>query len=165
MSQAELLDDGVLVASGTPFLVMELPGEPKAKGRHRSRIGWQDGKPIVMQYPDPETVKYEAMLGKLAKALMRGRKPSPHPVCVVVHVFRSIPKSWSLRDRADARAGRAVPASKPDADNYLKAVGDALNEIVWEDDDQIVDARCIKRYSDKPALRVEIREMIHKQPV
>jgi len=37
-------------------------------------------------------------------------------------------------------------------------VGDALNEIVWKDDGQIADLRVIKRYSDMPALRVEVRE-------
>lgn len=41
---------------------------------------------------------------------------------------------------------RQYPNVRPDADNYLKLVSDALNEEAYADDGQIVDARCIKRY-------------------
>jgi len=54
--------------------------------------------------------------------------------------------------------GRVLPTSKPDGDNNLKLVQDALNEIVWRDDAQVVDARVIKRYAAEPALRIQVRE-------
>lgn len=50
------------------------------------------------------------------------------------------------------------PTSKPDPDNIMKGL-DALNEVVFRDDKQIVDARVIKSYSERPALRIEIVEI------
>ena len=49
-----------------------------------------------------------------------------------------------------------------DWDNHGK-ITDAFKEIVWHDDAQVTDARVIKRYSQEPALRVEVREMIEPQ--
>ena len=72
-------------------------------------------------------------------------------------------KSWTAREKINARNGSALPTSTPDADNIGKLVGDALNEIVWKDNAQIVDLRVIKRYSDSPALRVEVREFLSPQ--
>lgn len=38
------------------------------------------------------------------------------------------------------------PDKKPDADNILKAVLDALNGVAYEDDRQVVEVLCIKKY-------------------
>ena len=37
---------------------------------------------------------------------------------------------------------------KPDADNVLKAIKDALKEVAWKDDCQVYDERCIKVWKD-----------------
>ena len=42
----------------------------------------------------------------------------------------------------------------------MNLMADALNEIVWKDDSQVVDGRSIKIYSDRPALRIEVREFV-----
>lgn len=39
------------------------------------------------------------------------------------------------------------PYPAPDYDNYAKAVGDSMEGIVFVNDKQIVDGRCIKRYA------------------
>jgi Holliday junction resolvase RusA-like endonuclease len=77
----------------------------------------------------------------------------------LMHVFRPVPESWSRRDHELALVGGIRPTSKPDDDNYLK-IRDALNGIVWNDDAQCVDSRVLKFYSKRPALRIEIRELI-----
>lgn len=145
---------------GPVFLCFELEGKPGHKGRHRSRIVFpKNGKAFVHNYPDPATEAYENVLREYAGLLMRHRQPTTRPVALVVHAFREIPKSWPTRDREAALVGATLPTSKPDADNYLKVV-DALNQIVWVDDSQVVDGRCIKVYSDRPALRIEVREFV-----
>jgi Holliday junction resolvase RusA-like endonuclease len=162
---------------GPVFLVFELDGPPGHKGRHRSRLvipkdAWihtqrssfipkeKMSKIFIQQYPDPKTEAFEKMLAEYASLCMRGKAPTENPVALLVHAFKEIPVSWSKTDKAKAEAGYIVPTSKPDGDNYLKAVQDALNEIAWKDDSQVVDARVIKRYSTEPALRVEVREMV-----
>ncbi len=146
---------------GPIFLAFEIEGKPGHKGRHRSRIVFpKTGKPFIHNYPDPATEAYETMVKEYAGLLMRRRPPTPNPVCLVVHAFREIPVSWSAREREAALVGAILPTSRPDGDNHLKAAQDALNKIVWLDDSQVVDGRCIKLYSDRPALRIEVREMI-----
>lgn len=151
---------GPALAVGPVFLCFELEGKPQHKGRHRSRIVRPKfGKMFIHNYPDPATAAYEKTLAEAARLFMRGRLPSTRPLAVLVHAFREIPASWSRRDKDEALVGRILPTSRPDADNYYKIV-DALNGIVWADDSQIVDARSIKRYSDRPGLRIEVREFV-----
>lgn len=167
------------LVAGPVFLVFELGGPPGHKARHRSRLMipkdvWvhtqRDSfipkanvkRIFIQQYPDPTTEAYEKTLAEAAGLFMRGRAPTENPVCLLVHSFRPIPASWSKTDQAKALAGNIVPTSRPDWDNYGK-ITDALNGIVWKDDSQVVDGRSIKRYSDEPALRIEVREMVEPQ--
>lgn len=165
------------LVAGPVFVCFELRGKPGHKARHRSRIiiprdAWtvtasgyrilsQSGskKIFIQQYPDPATEAYERTLSEAAGLFMRGRPPTLNPVALLVHSFRPIPESWSRRDKEAALAGAILPTSRPDWDNYGK-ITDALNEIVWKDDSQVVDGRSIKLYSDRPALRIEVREFL-----
>jgi Holliday junction resolvase RusA-like endonuclease len=166
------------LVAGPVFLCFEISGKPGHKARHRSRlmipreawIGVGDRafipkvnvkKIFIQQYPDPDTEAYEKMIREYAGLLMNTKRlaPTEKPVALLVHSFRPVPQSWSKSDQARALAGHLLPTSRPDGDNYLKVIQDALNETVWHDDSQVVDARIIKRYDSNPGMRVEIREM------
>jgi Holliday junction resolvase RusA-like endonuclease len=130
------------------------------KHKHGARIVFpRSGKPFVHEYPHPESQAWEKAIGQLAMIHMRGRPPSERPLALLVHAFVPVPPSWSNRDREAALAGAILPTPKPDWDNYGK-ITDALNGVVWLDDAQVVDGRCIKRYSAEPALRIEVREFV-----
>lgn len=177
LTQASLptLGPAALVA-GPIFVCFELKGPPGHKARHRSRLvipkdvwihtGRSSFIPkenikrlFIQQYPDPATEAYEKVLAQAAALFMRGRALTERPVALLVHSYRDIPKSWSKRDQEAALAGAIRPTSKPDWDNYGK-ITDALAGIVWKDDAQVVDGRSMKYYSDAPALRIEVREMV-----
>lgn len=169
------------LVAGPVFLCFEIAGKPGHKARHRSRLvipreAWHYPrdpraeafitktnmkKVFIQQYPDPDTEAYEKMIREYAGLLMNRKHvpPTENPVCLLVHSFREIPASWSKTEKERALAGHIRPTSRPDWDNYGK-ITDALNEIVWKDDSQVVDGRSIKLYSDQPALRIEVREMI-----
>ena len=66
----------------------------------------------------------------------------------------SIPKSYSKKKQALCRDGIIVPAKKPDVDNILKAVFDALQGYAYEDDSQIVVIHSEKMYSVEPFVEV-----------
>lgn len=145
---------------GPAFFLMELQGKPGHKARHRSRIVFpKNGKAFIHNYPDPDTEAYEKVLAEYAGLLMRNKSPVLGPVALMVHSFRAIPKSWSTTDQERALAANIRPTSRPDWDNFGK-ITDALNLIVWHDDSQVVDGRSLKYYSDRPALRIEVREMV-----
>lgn len=164
MTELQLFDAGpVPLVAGPVFIAFELQGKPGHKARHRARIVFpKNGKAFIHMYPDPETEQYEKMLAEAAGLFMRGRAPSERPLCVLVHAYREVPASWSRRDRAAALVGAILPTPRPDADNHGKLI-DALNGIIWKDDAQVCDMRVIKRYSEQPAFRIEVREMIHPE--
>jgi len=120
-------------------------GEPVAKGRPRmTRRGFA--------YTPAATRKYEAH-GRLAAQLaMDGRPPIEAPVRVELLVELPIPASWSMRRRAGAVTGDIVPTSRPDVDNFLKAILDAINSIVVADDAQVVEVRATKKFGVAPKM-------------
>lgn len=65
-----------------------------------------------------------------------------------------IPKSVSKRNRAAMEAGIIRHVRKPDTDNILKAVADALNRIAYRDDSAIVYAEVTKRYGVTPGTNI-----------
>jgi Holliday junction resolvase RusA-like endonuclease len=148
-----------LKVSRETFCVFELAGEPRAWERARARIARnREGQQYIHFYVGFEEMQMRNALGYCAKAALRGKPMTERPVAVLIHAFMPIAASWSAREKIDARNGAKLHTGTPDADNLGKMVGDALNEIVWKDDGQIADLRVIKRYSDMPALRVEVRE-------
>lgn len=154
--------ESALVLAKVPFILLDVPGTPGFKARHRSRIVFpkdKSKKPFVHEYPDPATAAYEKMLAEYAALVMRTRPPTERPVAVSVEVFKKIPESWSRRQYDDALARAILPITKPDWDNHGKIV-DALKGIVWKDDSQVVDGHVYKRYAAKPSLRIEVREYI-----
>jgi Holliday junction resolvase RusA-like endonuclease len=87
---------------------------------------------------------------------MGNRPPIEGELTIVVTVFMPVPKSWSSRKQAQALAGLIRPTTKPDWDNLGKTAADALNEVVYLDDKQVVDGSVHKFYSDRPRLVVTI---------
>lgn len=132
----------------TPAVHIELEGEPRGKGRPRfTRQGHA--------YTDEATRTYEEALKLKGRAAMRGRDPLTGPLAVTVLAVFGVPASWSKKKRAAALAGTERPTVKPDGDNCLKML-DALNEVVFVDDAQIVRAVVDKIYGDRPRLVVDV---------
>ena len=76
-----------------------------------------------------------------------------------LNLYFPIPKSTRKKDVPAMRTGEIRPTKRPDLDNILKAVSDALNGIAYKDDSQIVAAVIQKFYSDKPRAEVEIKKI------
>lgn len=52
--------------------------------------------------------------------------------------------------------GEIRPTKKPDNDNIVKVVEDALNDVAYKDDKNIVDCVVQKYYSEQPQIIVEM---------
>lgn len=59
---------------------------------------------------------------------------------------------------AAALRGELKPTAKPDADNILKALLDALNELAYDDDRYIYKISVERIYSDNPRTEVTITD-------
>lgn len=103
-------------------------------------------------YTTPKTRAYENIVKSTA---IDNRVPCiTTALRVELIIYKSIPKSFSKKKRELANEGKIYPVVKPDIDNYVKAVLDGLNGVLFVDDKQIVDFRAMKRYSDSPRVEV-----------
>lgn len=60
-----------------------------------------------------------------------------------------IPKSTSKKARTAMLSGQTYPTKKPDVDNVVKIVLDALNGFAWHDDAQVIDLHISKTYTER----------------
>jgi Holliday junction resolvase RusA-like endonuclease len=130
-----------------------ISGVPIAKGR--PRLTTRNG--FARAYTPEKTRRFETVVAEQARAALGPMDAFTGPVELEAHFSLPIPKSWSKRDKAAALAGSILPQSKPDLDNYLKAIADGMNEVVYKDDCQIVSCRLTKRYGEEPGVAVTVR--------
>jgi Holliday junction resolvase RusA-like endonuclease len=134
-------------------LVIRIPGELRGKGRPRMTA--IAGRPRA--YTDAKTATAEAWVRTCAAKVHSGG-PLDGAVTVTIDLNLPVPASWSKKRRALALAGTMAPITKPDLDNVLKLVGDALNGIVWRDDRQIVRATISRRYAETAEAIITVGE-------
>lgn len=63
------------------------------------------------------------------------------------------------KKRTEAASGLILPTTKPDMSNYIKSIEDALNGVLWHDDNATVDIHGKKRYAETGYLTVEIKKI------
>lgn len=129
-------------------------GEPKGKARPRfSRYG---------VYTAADTTSYERFVAVECCAAMSAEDHThatdpEKRYKLTVTAFFGIPKSFTKAKTIMAKNGQILPNKKPDGDNILKIICDALNGVAWVDDKQVVNMRVIKKYSaDGGRVDVEI---------
>ena len=123
-----------------------LRGQPIGKGRPRfTRQG--------RAYTPAKTKEYEHRLAAVASDAMIDIKQDPITVPCKLYVLAQfeIPKSWPKKRREAALVGEVFPG-KPDIDNIVKIVADALNGVCFEDDAQIIEVMARKKYGDPVVL-------------
>ena len=135
----------------TSFII---DGNPVAKGR--PKFG-RRGK-FVSVYTPEKTRTYESKVAEIAKAAMGDQEPLETPVVVCVYICLPIPASYSKKRRQDCIDKIERPLKKPDADNVAKAVTDAMNGIVYQDDCQIVSLHITKVYGTDGSVGVYVAE-------
>lgn len=115
-----------------------IPGEPFALKRARA---FRMGKGIRF-HDDARNVSWKGAAIVLMQSAMAGDSPASGPVRLLVIARFSCPKS---DERKRAPRPERWSMSQKDADNILKAVGDAGNGVLWHDDRQVVEASVAKR--------------------
>ena len=131
-------------------------GEPVGKGR--PRFARQGG--FVKAYTPAKTAKWEDVVRSHARDAMGMSEPLEGPLALSVRVWKCIPASWSKKKQQDAVTSEIRPTGKPDIDNYVKAVMDAGNGILWVDDSQVVELHSMKAYSKYPCVEIFVAEIL-----
>jgi Holliday junction resolvase RusA-like endonuclease len=124
--------------------------EPCAKGRPRFRvIGGH-----ASAYTPTKTRNAEAKIQcSIREHVMKlGTFDARVPLYLAATFYIEKPKSKPKKITS--------PITRPDLDNYIKTLLDALNKYVIPDDSQIVKMNIEKRYGSPPCIELLIREEI-----
>lgn len=138
-----------------------IPGEAVPWARPRA----QRTGPGIRFFTKPEVENYQALVKKMAHDAIQAKPeaertawPAQGAVNVTIDIARDVPKSFSQKKAAEALNGQHFPTTKPDVDNTVKGIFDALNGIVWKDDSQVVRLFVTKGYSRQPRVIVNITD-------
>ena len=129
-----------------------VPGEPVGKGRPKvTRSGHA--------YTPEKTVVYENLVKLEYQRQCPGMHFGDRPVRMKIVLYYGVAKSDSKKKRAAKLEGVIRPTKKPDIDNVFKCFGDALNNLAYKDDTQIIEAELEKWYSEVPRVEVAIEDL------
>lgn len=115
------------------MITLTFPFAPVAWGRvKRGRYG--------QAYVPEKTLRFKKEI-RLWASKYAPNTPLTGPIKVTARFFIQRPKKLK-------KGSRGFPITRPDLDNYLKGVFDALNDLIWEDDSQICHGDTAKVYDD-----------------
>lgn len=139
---------------GAPYeLTFEVPGKPQGKARVRVVQNRYTGKARGIT---PENTRFYEDLVRWCWKAAGGRFLGDAQLEVHIVAYFEIPKSYSKKRVREIEEKGLRPTCKPDYDNILKVVSDALNRIAYRDDAQVVDGSCKKKYAADGRERVVV---------
>lgn len=135
-----------------------IPGKPQGKARART---FYNPKTNGMSSITPEkTVLYENLISTCyMQAAGEERFPDDSYLLIRIQAYFEPPKSASKKAKVEMLEGKILPAKKPDIDNIIKAVLDALNGVAYRDDTQVTELHARKRYGEIPRVEVILQEI------
>ena len=142
-----------------PITAFQVIGAPVGKGRPKfARRG-----NFVQAYTPTKTKDYEALVQDAAKSAMGEKSPCSQAVQMNVEIYVTPPVSWSKKKRTAALEGVVRPTTKPDIDNVIKGIFDAINDIVFLDDKQVVSLLVSKSYAEQARVVVRAYEIFKEK--
>jgi len=137
--------------SNNSHLVFCVPGKPQAKQRARvCKFG---------TYTPKETINYENLITMCFLDQIKIDNPIESPIIIYITARFAPANSFSATKKRKMIVGNIKHTQKPDLDNIIKTVKDALNKVAYKDDSQIYAIWAKKEYHDKDELLVTIKEV------
>lgn len=141
-----------------PGLDFYVHGTPKGKGRPRFSTDFWGG---VHTHTPAATAAFEQRVRdyylETYPRLIRPVYGKDVPLILEVEAFFSPPESLSKKKKLQLlEHGGAWVTKRPDLDNIVKAVSDAMNNVAYHDDAQLVKVISSKRYAAIEGVRVQI---------
>jgi Holliday junction resolvase RusA-like endonuclease len=124
-------------------ITFEVPGQPVPQPRHKVAARGRFAHAYIAANHPIHAFRQAVQL--VARA--SGVKLTASPVAVDIECVFERPPSHVLKSGRLARSAKPFPP-RCDFDNLAKGICDALTGIAWDDDDQVVDGRCRKRYAE-----------------
>lgn len=127
-------------------------------GKSRPKFSTVNGHAVA--YTPAKTANYETLVRLSYQQKYAGCTFEKNvPLLADITALFPIPKSASKKLQEKMLSGAVRPTKKPDCDNIIKAVLDALNGVAYYDDSQVVKICIRKRYDTNPRTIIEIIEL------
>jgi len=138
----------------TFIVTFQVDGTPVGKGRPKfARRG-----NFVSTYTPTKTRNYEDLIKDAAQKAMGSNEVLETPVTVAIYITVPIPQSYSKKRTEACLSGSERPIKKPDIDNVAKCFLDAMNEVVYKDDTQVLNLHIKKVYGTAGMVEVMVSE-------
>lgn len=132
-------------------ITFHVGGNPMALKRHRmTKTG---------HTYDPSATDKADFLAKTMS--MKPAEPLTKPIFLIVEFCFSRPKNHFTKKGLRPTAPR-FRESRPDLDNLIKFVTDAMNGVFYRDDAQIVKIAASKLYSEFPGVWIKVTEITER---
>jgi Holliday junction resolvase RusA-like endonuclease len=148
-------------------ITFHVEGEPVPQPRPKARAMRIDGKWTARVYNPSDADSWKITVNDAARRHLP-REPITDPVAVVVIAWLPRPLAHYGTGRNASLLKPSAPTycgTKPDGDNLIKAILDALTTLqVWKDDSLVADMRIIKRYANgRPGADITITPLAATQ--
>lgn len=130
----------------------EVPG--KITGKGRPRVNSYTG--IV--YTPTKTKDYEYLIEQYFLIKYPRFKEIEGRAKVNIIAYFGVPKSTKKSDKENMINNVISPTKKPDIDNIIKIVLDAMNKFAFKDDTQITKLEVEKKYGVEEKIYIKIEE-------
>ena len=147
---------------GYRSIIFSVPREVRGQGRPRTQIvNGKDGRSYAHIYQTPKDSETKHNIQLYAKeALDRAgygmANPTERGISVLVRIYMRMPNSFSQRKRNKALEDEIRPRKKPDLDNVLKSVLDAMTGVVYRDDKEVTAIQVVRHYCDSDRLAINV---------
>lgn len=135
-------------------MIYEFEVDGPIKGKGRPRVNMATGS----VYTPTDTKDYEMLVKQYFMIKYPRHEIITGRIKIEIKAFMEIPKSTSSKMKEKMLAGEISPTKKPDIDNITKIVLDALNKVVFKDDNQVTKIEVEKVYSEKAKVFIRIEE-------
>ena len=134
-------------------LVIE--GEPVGKGRPRVT----NRGSFAHAYTPSKTKNYERLIQNTYLSNYTYSDMLQGPIKANLTAYFPIPNSLSKKKKEELLHNYEKHTKKPDIDNVIKSAFDALNNLAFTDDSNIVQLTAKKLYSENPRIELDLQEV------
>lgn len=131
-----------------------VPGyaQPWKRQGAAGKFRWTDSKKMAA---------HKGLIILEARNATKDTKPLTGAVWLSVTIFRAIPKAFGKKKRSLAIEGIELPTTRPDLDNQIKLIKDALtgSGVCWVDDSQVCRLDALKRYGEIERTEIIVTEI------
>ena len=135
-------------------MIYEFEVPAKIIGKGRPRLNSYTGQ----VYTPTRTKDYESLVEQYFLLKYPRYKAIEGRAKVTINAYFEVPKSTSKSMKEEMLENKISPTKKPDIDNVVKIVLDAMNKFAFKDDTQITKIEVEKIYSEVEKLYIKIEE-------